>query len=83
MKKNAIEYTKYFAFLLSKPNYFFQFAMGYPVYVVCSLDSPMNQNKNHEYDFEMKLDIFQKINHFLKERELCPAVVPLPNQNIF
>ena len=51
--------------------------------MVCSLDSPMNQNKNHEYDFEMKLDIFQKINHFLKERELCPAVVPLPNQNIF
>ena len=47
--------------------------------MVCSLDSPMNQNKNHEYDFEMKLDIFQKINHFLKERELCPAVVPLPN----
>ena len=31
MKKIAIEYQKYFSFLLSKPNYFFQFAMGYPV----------------------------------------------------
>ena len=37
LKKIAIEYQKYLAFLLSKPNYFFQFAMGYPVVSVKSV----------------------------------------------
>ena len=31
MIKSAIEYQKYLSFLPSKSNYFFQFAMGYPV----------------------------------------------------
>ena len=38
LEKNAIEYQKYLSFLLSKPNYFIQFAMGYPVLSLDKMD---------------------------------------------
>ena len=47
MKRIAIEYQKYLAFLLSKPSYFIQFEMRYPVVIFNKAMPYFEQNSSY------------------------------------